>query len=381
MPKRKTLSMYVMTTFLILLLSACSSVAAPVPAQAVPETVMEEVGGQEPVVVAPAQPEESARAPVEPKPAPTAQIAVITPDNLTLLVPYLLGLPEYPERILWPAPGTPGVPENADVLLQSGANLYPLALDLTADLSMTLLDSISLPLNGNTIVAFAPDASSLLVQEPGRLAVYRIDGSLVREIDVLEQTGWAGYSPDSSALVITSQEEFVAFVYGADGSITKLDGFETAAPVYGAVLGPQGESLAWLSRGTLQFHDVTAVKDGLGARQDFAGFIGPVAFSTDGSRLALDVEGELHLYNVSDGSQVAQLPLDAPVSTLAFSPAGDILAANFGDGFQTWNAHTLEPLVSLPTGGGDTVWVGFSPDGTLLLTLHNDNELRLWRVE
>jgi hypothetical protein len=380
MPKRKSF-FYAMTVVMILLLSACSSAAVPSPNQAVPATVLEEVGGGEPVVVAPAQANDSAPAPAEDKPAKTALNAVITPHNLISLTMTGMTLPEYSERILWPAPGTPGVPENAAVLLQSGPKLYPLVLDPSANDSMTLLDPIPLPLNGNTIVAFATDASSLLVQEPGRLAVYRIDGSLVHAIDELDQTGWAGYSPDSSALVITSQEEFAAFVYGADGSILKLVGFETAAPVYGAVLGPQGKSLAWLSRGTLQFHDVTAVQNGLGARQDFTSFIGPVAFSPDGSRLALDVEGELHLYNVSDGSQVAQLSLDAPISTLAFSPAGDFLAANFRDGFQTWNAHTLEPLVTLSSGGADTLWVGFSPDGTLLLTLHNDNELRLWRVE
>jgi WD40 repeat protein len=159
-----------------------------------------------------------------------------------------------------------------------------------------------------------------------------------------------------------------------------LEGFETAAPVYSVVLGPLGKSLVWISRGTLQFHDVF-VEDGLGTRLDFTGFIGPVTFSPDGSRLALDVEGNLHLYRVADGSLMAQLALEAPLSTLAFSPDGSILAANFSDGFQTWNGETLEPLVSLPGGGTDTLWTGFSPDGRLLLTLHNDNELRLWRVE
>jgi WD40 repeat protein len=240
---------------------------------------------------------------------------------------------------------------------------------------------IPLPLNGNTIVAFAPDASSLLVQEPGRLAVYTIDGPLVREIAELDQTGWANYSPDSTALAITSQEEFATYVYGSDGSTVKLEGFETAAPVYGAVLGPQAKTLAWISRGTLQFHDLTAVQDGLGTRLDYTGFIGPVVFSPDGSRLALSVETELYLYRVPDGSLVAQLPLDAPLSTLTFSPDGSLLAANYRDGFQTWNGETLEPLVSLPGGGTDTLWTGFSPDGRLLLTLHNENELRLWRVE
>jgi hypothetical protein len=202
------------------------------------------------------------------------------------------------------------------VLLQSGDKLYPLALDP----ALTLSDPVVLPLNGNNVVAFAPDASSLLVQEPGRVALYSVEGRLLREIDVIDRTGWASYSPDSQSFVVTSQEEYAAYVYGPDGSITKLVGFETAAPVYGAVLGPQGKTMAWLARGTLQLHDVTAVKGGLGVRLAFTDFIGPVAFSPDGSRVALDVERNLYLHSVPDGAQLVELPLEAPFNSLAFSP-------------------------------------------------------------
>jgi WD40 repeat protein len=372
MPNRKPLSLIVLIPIFMFLLPACSS--TPAALDAVPAAAAVEPKDADPAPAAPTDPA-----------APVGAVGerTITLENLRRLTPQVLALPEYPERALLPAPGTPGMPPGATLLVQSGPNLYPVGLDLGGDGPITLGQPILLPLNGNTIAAFAPDASSLLVQEAGRLAVYRIDGSLVREIDVLDRTGWASYSPDGSALAITSQEAFETFVYAPDGSITKLVGFETAAPVYGAILGPEGKTLAWISRGSLQFHDVTAVQGGLGTRLDFTGFIGPAAFSPDGARLALDAEGELHLYRTADGELLAQRTLDAPVSTLAFSPAGDILAANHGEGFQTWNAETLEPLAALPGGGSDTLWVGFSREGDALLTLHagtDEHELRVWVV-
>jgi WD40 repeat protein len=376
----KYVSFHLIIVIIVLLLPACATAApasqkpaqlgANQPKNQETAPLVDPTDGLEPLVKAPVA-----------SPVSAGMGNVIRLENLTRLVPHLLELPEYPERVLWPAPGIPGIPAATVLLVQSEDHFYPMVLVPATGQTLNLLDPIVLPLNGNRIVAIAPDASSLLVQEPGRLAVYTIDGRMIREIDELDRTGYAVYSPESTALAITSQEEFGAYVYGLDGSSVKLDGFETAAPVYGAVLGPLGKTLAWISRGTLQLHDVTAVHNGLGRRLDFTGFIGPVTFSPDGSRLALDVEGNLHLYRVADGSLMAQLALDAPLSTLAFSPDGSILAANFRDGFQTWNGEMLEPLVSLPGGGTDTLWTGFSPDGRLLLTLHNDNELRLWRVE
>jgi hypothetical protein len=366
----------ILSVIILFLLSACISAPAAVDQPKAPQASV--VIDPTPVI----QSETTAPVLLSSAPPEDSELdSVITASNLTRLVPHLLKLPEYPERVLWPKPGTPAVPSEVSILIQSGPSLYPIELNLDAVNPASLGRPIPLPLNGNSIVAFAPDDSSLLVQEPGRLALYSVDGRLIREIDELDRTSYAVYSPDSTTLAITSQEEFATYVYGLDGSIVKLEGFETAAPVYGVILGPQGKTLAWISRGTLQLHDVTAVQDGLGTRLDFTGFIGPVTFSPDGSRLALDVEGNLHLYRVVDGSLIAQLALDSPLSTLAFSPDGSILAANFRDGFQTWNGETLEPLVTLPGAGTGTLWTGFSPDGRLLLTLHNENELRLWRVE
>jgi WD40 repeat protein len=371
MPTRRFLPLNLIAVMFIFILAACSALPAP-------EGAVDEPKGAV-TIATPAQTEPE-QLTENIMPLAESDKLAITPGNLLRLAPHLLGLPEYTERILWPAAGTPGIPQEVSLLLQSGPNLHPVVLHPGETDPAGLGMPIPLPLNGNTIVAFAPDASRLLVQEPGRLAEYRIDGSLLREIAEVDHTNWASYSPDSAALVITSPEEFAAYVYGAGGSITKLDGFETAAPVYGAYLGPQGKTLAWISRGTLQFHDATAVKSGLGARLDFSDFIGPVVFSPDGSRLALGVGAELFLYSVPDGKLLAQLALDSPVGSLAFSPAGDILAGNYRYGFQTWNAETLEPLVTLPSGGSETLLVSFSPDGRVLITIHNNNELRVWVV-
>ncbi|HSV86290.1 MAG TPA: hypothetical protein VLH85_06925 [Levilinea sp.] len=387
---RKHLPIYLITLILILLLTACSPFSAPGADNNEPKAALTRGAMDEPSATVaqppetPAEPVQSRTEPATLQPEARPNGAVIAPDNLARLAPRALDLPEYTERILWPKPsGMAVLRPDASPLLQSGASLHPVALDLGADQPVIqLMDDIALPLNGNQVIAFAPDAASMLVQEPGRLALYSPDGRLLREINELERANSASFSPDSVALAITSQEEFAAYVYGADGSIINLTGFETAAPVYSALLGPQGRTLVWISRGTLQFHDVTVVKiSGLGTRLNFTDFIGPVVFSPDGNRLALYVAGRLYLYSAPGGELLAEVPLDDSVHTLDFSPAGDILAGNYRDGIQTWDGRTLEPLVTLPSGGSETIMVSFSPDGRTLVTTHNNNELRVWVVK
>lgn len=379
---RKRLPFFLVMFMVIYFLVGCSPIYEPVEVDNQPEAAAPSEEVNEPKGADPSEEVGEPSVEVEVQPEVNNNGAIIAPENLTRLAPLTLVLPEYPERILWSKPGAAGAFPDAPLLLLSGARLHPLALDRRADQAvMNLSDSIPLPLNGNQIVAFAPDASSLLVQEPGRLALYSPDGRLQREIAELDRTGSASFSPDSRALAITSQEEFAAYVYGTDGSITKLTGFETAAPVYSVLLGPQGKTLAWISRATLQFDDVTMVKEVPGTRLHFSDFIGPVVFSPDGGRLALYVAGSLYLYRAPEGELLAEIPLDGPVISLDFSPSGEILAGSYGNGFQTWDGWTLEPLVTLPSDGSETIMVSFSPDGRMLVTTHNNNELRVWMVE
>lgn len=66
------------------------------------------------------------------------------------------------------------------------------------------------------------------------------------------------------------------------------------------------------------------------------------------------------------------------VTCVAFSPAGDLVAAGSGDGsVHVWDRHTGDLLYKLNTKAGEVFAVGFSPDGKTLLTA-DLGDARLW---
>ncbi len=76
-------------------------------------------------------------------------------------------------------------------------------------------------------------------------------------------------------------------------------------------------------------------------------------------------------------------PANSGVSTVAFSPAGKLLAAGYGDGYvRLWDAVTGQaagaPLPADTSPGGGVYAVAFSPDGKLLAAADADGYVRVW---
>lgn len=107
-----------------------------------------------------------------------------------------------------------------------------------------------------------------------------------------------------------------------------------------------------------------------------------VAFSPDGSMLAVSGYHEILLFN-ADGSKLLSrlVGLSERIQSLAFSPNGQLLAAvggspgRFGE-VQIWDYAKPKLLVSAPFTGDTLFGVSWAPDGSMVAFGATDNVLR-----
>ncbi len=104
-----------------------------------------------------------------------------------------------------------------------------------------------------------------------------------------------------------------------------------------------------------------------------------VAFSPDGSLLATAEEsGATELWNL-DGGEPTTLRHDGVVNSVVFSPDGSLLATASADGTaRLWDAAGRE--VERLTHDAPVNTVAFSPDGSQVVTASDDSTARLWTV-
>jgi hypothetical protein len=366
-----------LSMILILALSGCSVLISPQP-----QTT--DLNAAEPTAqVAPALTSTAAPAPPPTGTAPnqtdvpTGQSAqVITPENAANLVPNSLGIPNRPRSLLFPSSAA-ALPETLEarpgVLLLDETSLQPVLLDPPG-----LGNPIPIPLGGGDIIATAPDASSLLVRADSKTSLYTFNGKQIEMIDQPAQIYGASYSADSRYLAVASDGQWQVTLYDLEiGSTTVLSGFETAAPVYAGLAIPGGKNIAWLSRNILQFQDVASGK--MGAQFSFMDFIGPVAFSPDGTRAALYTGGQLGIYQVPSAQKVVEIGSSGFISSLSYSSDGRLLAAGRDDTLQIFDAGNLASVAAFPA-GARVDQVAFSPDGRYIVTTQEDNQLTIWRT-
>jgi WD40 repeat protein len=238
-------------------------------------------------------------------------------------------------------------------------------------------------------IAFDPSGKRLLTAGNDRIArVWDIrSGALLRTL----QNGQSGNWVESARFDATGRYVLAA---GDDGKVriwklstgappTVLGGPEGGA-LLAAAFSPDGRLVAvggqtgtvrvwrWRQRKLVR----TLGHPGAGAR-----VVAGVAFSPDGRLIAAARDTTVRLWRSDDGGAVAVLTALHPLTSIAFDPTGELLAAgDASGGISLWDVATKQRLTGF-TGHTQLVsGVAFSADGRYLATVGEDGVAKVWTV-
>ncbi|MBZ0290510.1 MAG: WD40 repeat domain-containing protein, partial [Anaerolineae bacterium] len=108
-----------------------------------------------------------------------------------------------------------------------------------------------------------------------------------------------------------------------------------------------------------------------------------LAFSPDGTQLAVGAETKIDIWDIGTNRQVFSLATGpgGVTNVLEYSPDGQFIVNGGGvPSLTVWDAKTGQLVNTLPGVGGDSTSANFSPDGTLLATSLLGGGVTLWDV-
>jgi WD40 repeat protein len=166
-----------------------------------------------------------------------------------------------------------------------------------------------------------------------------------------------------------------------------LKGFETAAPVYSAKFGADGQHIIWIARATVQLMDISSKQ--LGPVMSHEDFVVSAALSPNGNQVATAAAGTFNgdflpaifVWNASTGELETTLTNPDPYDVVTFSPDSNLLAASAGSKLLIWDANSFDQVASIDAGGDNIAALTFSPDGTSLASADLSGNITLWQVK
>jgi WD40 repeat protein len=230
-----------------------------------------------------------------------------------------------------------------------------------------LTASIKPPANtGNAYgtLTFTPDGKTLAVRwtAEGKIALYEVpSGKFLRAVDIAPGDTEFGIGPIAPDLVVFSPDSRTLLGFSGPMELSIWD-------------VPSGRRLKTLP-----------------LPQELLQSFVSVAFSPDGRCLAFDLpDTTVELYELATVSLRARLGQPQrsnglrqrfadPLTTVVFSPRGDLLAQAGQDGkVHIWNMQTAKEQASLAGHDGPVTAVTFAPDGSRLASASADTTALIW---
>lgn len=284
--------------------------------------------------------------------------------------------------------------------------------DLAAGKTHTLHSESAPALN----IASSPTSTQIAVLRKDRTVdLWNIvTGELILTLDVSSHAGplyelyELAYSPDGTTLAILSSESSTVALWDvATGlHIRTLEWLGHAGPLHDVAFSTDWETLAWVSRGTVQIMDYTTGT--LGPSLDHEDAVSSWQFSPDGARIAVKSAqslndgfvGVVNLWDTNSGSALQTLVHADSITSLAFSSDWDLAATSSFDlelllnnrtsptppyldaGIITISQTNTGAVVSNIKGHTDTVQhLEFSPNADLLASASLDTTVAIWDLQ
>ncbi|MAT42518.1 MAG: hypothetical protein CL609_09270 [Anaerolineaceae bacterium] len=389
--KFNTIRMIACIFCFIFLLIACSpsistptdliptNVDTPVPTENLQNTVIPQEPPIKTTEVYPPvdnQPDKSGFPSESPYPAPiTSQNLADLPEEDTLVLLQSLPISE-PQRLIWNPAGTEFALLGYDSLTYYA---YP-SLDKMFEYKSS--DDKSILDVANDGLHFAILSNNNIVQvnnwKTGEQVTFLVDFGFVS----------AKFSPDSKQLIFTLMEERAAkLVNVQDGNIEKeLSGFDTAAPVYEVRFAADGKHLLWFARATLQISDIES--NTMGQSFNHEDFIASFTSNPQNTLIVTSagaMENDqfkpfIFFWDPQSGEMINKIEVTQPAYSMAFSPDGSVLAVS-----QEGNIYLIDAATQSITRGFTAHQEGisqlvFSDDGKIISSTGSDLIIKFWEM-
>ena len=202
-------------------------------------------------------------------------------------------------------------------------------------------------------------------------AAAELDGAAVAQ-SALDFFGHRG----AIASVAVAAARGVVATGGNDGTVRLWD-LASAAPTGMSLLHTDAVAAVaisadgvWVAGGAEDSARVWRVADGTLAKEIVVtGSVSALAFSQDATRLAIgDTSGTVWIDSPAQGARPLALHARAAIASVAFAPDGERLASGDAAGeVRVWSVGAARLTAAAPSFGAPVGWVGFTPDGGVLL--------------